>query len=184
MTDLLPPSPVPSMYGTRTFAPSPSLLGPPSTQGESSQSSRNNSSSPLRTGSPDNMTSADMSLSTANSYSYSANGSSFATTSPNTSFGPTTRPLDYTAILVSHEATHIELARTVDDLTQWLSVVEVGLTGMLEKAFEDTIEEEQEGLPEASVSLDVDHEPPGENSLHDTSIAISNDPILAPAARP
>jgi hypothetical protein len=44
----------------------------------------------------------------------------------------------------SHEGTHAELARTVDDLTQWLSVVEVGLSEMLDNSGEDTIEEEQE----------------------------------------
>ena len=44
----------------------------------------------------------------------------------------------------SHEETHTQLARTVDDLAQWLSVVEIGLTQMLEKASENTIEEEQE----------------------------------------
>ncbi len=36
------------------------------------------------------------------------------------------------------------MATTVDDLTQWLSVVEVGLTSLLEMANEDIIEEEQE----------------------------------------
>ena len=44
----------------------------------------------------------------------------------------------------SHEATHTQLARTVEDLAQWLSVVEFELTQMLEKASEDTIAEEQE----------------------------------------
>jgi len=47
--------------------------------------------------------------------------------------------------MLSHEGTHAELARTVADLTQWLSVVEVGLSGMLDTAAdEDTIAEEQE----------------------------------------
>lgn len=32
----------------------------------------------------------------------------------------------------------------MEDLTQWLSVVEMGLSGMLEPVGEDTIEEEQE----------------------------------------
>lgn len=44
----------------------------------------------------------------------------------------------------SHEATHSELARTVEDLAQWLSVVEIGLSSILDKAAEHTIEEEQE----------------------------------------
>jgi hypothetical protein len=48
--------------------------------------------------------------------------------------------------MVSHDATHAELAKTVDDLTQWLSVVEIGLIGMLDRANEDTIEEEIENV--------------------------------------
>lgn len=47
----------------------------------------------------------------------------------------------------SHEATHLELARTVEELGQWLSVIEVGLTAMLGTKGEQetiTIEEEQE----------------------------------------
>jgi protein-serine/threonine kinase len=49
--------------------------------------------------------------------------------------------------MLSHEGTHAELARTVTDLTQWLSVVEVGLSGMLDTPGEDTIAEEQEDRP-------------------------------------
>lgn len=58
--------------------------------------------------------------------------------------GPPLRPLDFAPLMHSHEATHTQLARTVEDLAQWLSVVEFGLTQMLDKASEDTIEEEQE----------------------------------------
>lgn len=58
--------------------------------------------------------------------------------------GPPLQPLDFASLMHSHEATHTQLARTVEDLAQWLSVVEFGLTQMLEKASEDTIEEEQE----------------------------------------
>jgi hypothetical protein len=46
--------------------------------------------------------------------------------------------------MCSHEGTHTELARTVEDLTQWLSVVEVGLSEMLDGSGENTIAEEQE----------------------------------------
>lgn len=60
-------------------------------------------------------------------------------------FGPAMRPLDFSALMRSHEGTHVELARTVEDLSQWLSVVEVGLSGMLDTTGEDlTITEEQE----------------------------------------
>ena len=44
----------------------------------------------------------------------------------------------------SNETMHAELAKTVEDLGQWLNVVEVGLKEMLESAGEPTIEEEQE----------------------------------------
>lgn len=44
----------------------------------------------------------------------------------------------------SHEATHSELAHTVDELAQWLSVIETGLTHLLDGAAQNTIEEEQE----------------------------------------
>lgn len=47
-------------------------------------------------------------------------------------------------LTISHEATHAQLSNTVDDLAQWLSVVEIGLTSLLETANEDIIEEEQE----------------------------------------
>ena len=52
--------------------------------------------------------------------------------------------------MVSDDTTHAELARTVDDLTQWLSVVEGGLNSMLER-FADIIEEEGEELVETDV---------------------------------
>ena len=44
----------------------------------------------------------------------------------------------------NHETTHAELARTVDELQQWMSVVEAGLTLMLDRTTQDTIEEETE----------------------------------------
>lgn len=58
--------------------------------------------------------------------------------------GPPIRPLDLAPLMHSHEATHSELARTVDELQQWMAVVEAGLTQMLERPSQDTIEEEQE----------------------------------------
>ncbi len=56
----------------------------------------------------------------------------------------------------SHEATHAELARTVDELHQWMSVVEAGLAQMLDRTTQDTIEEETEDV------IVFDH-----NALHD-----------------
>lgn len=61
-----------------------------------------------------------------------------------TSIGPAIRPLDFATLMQSSDAMHAELARTVDELAQWLNVVEVGFTQILDSAVEDTIEEEQE----------------------------------------
>jgi len=41
---------------------------------------------------------------------------------------------------------YAELTRAVDDLAQWLTVVKVGLSEMVDMATTDTIEEEHEGL--------------------------------------
>jgi hypothetical protein len=49
---------------------------------------------------------------------------------------------------MSHDATNAQLVRSVNDLTKWFSVLEVGFTKMLEQATGDSIAEEQE---EASV---------------------------------
>jgi len=57
--------------------------------------------------------------------------------------------------MLSHEGTHAELARTVADLTKWLSVVEVGLSGMLDTAGENTIAEEQEDNASAEVRTEL-----------------------------
>jgi hypothetical protein len=50
------------------------------------------------------------------------------------------------------------LAHTVDDLTQWLSIVEVGFISILEDLSEDRIEEEQEGTVAPEVEEKSDHE--------------------------
>jgi hypothetical protein len=57
--------------------------------------------------------------------------------------GPPVLALDLYA-LMSHDATNMQLARSVDDLTKWFSVLEVGFTKMLEQAAVDSIAEEQE----------------------------------------
>jgi hypothetical protein len=54
--------------------------------------------------------------------------------------GPMIRPLDFGALMSSHDSTHADLARTVDDLVQWLHVVETGLTTVLDKSAADTTE--------------------------------------------
>jgi hypothetical protein len=63
---------------------------------------------------------------------------------------PAIRPLDFMAFVASSAETHVELARTVDELSRWLAVVEGGLAGVLEKVSvgleeRNVIQEEQEG---------------------------------------
>ncbi|KAN0102460.1 hypothetical protein V8E52_011920 [Russula decolorans] len=59
---------------------------------------------------------------------------------------PQIRNLDFGALMTSHEETHAELERIVDDLVQWLSIAESGMTRLLEKPSEDRIEEETEDI--------------------------------------
>lgn len=59
-------------------------------------------------------------------------------------FLPGIRSLDLGALMNSRDDTHAELARTVDELAQWLSVVETGLSDLLLSPAVDVIEEEQE----------------------------------------
>ncbi|KAI5118932.1 hypothetical protein M0805_003756 [Coniferiporia weirii] len=50
---------------------------------------------------------------------------------------PPVRPLDFASLMASHEATHTELARAVDELVQWLGVVETGLDAVLARTAPD-----------------------------------------------
>ncbi|KZT11062.1 Pkinase-domain-containing protein [Laetiporus sulphureus 93-53] len=159
MPDLLPPSP--SITQPPRAAPSPSPFSythvdtghsrslplansaaSSSTTSLSSLSSQmNNSISEGRVGTSDSSTSYTQS----HSRSLSHNGTSQSFPGPLFDLiGPPIRPLDFGSLVTSHEATHAALAQTVDDLAQWLSLVEIGLTHMLDRATEATIEEEQE----------------------------------------
>jgi protein-serine/threonine kinase len=143
MSDLLPPSPSAANYSSRAFAPSLSTLSSsvPSTE---ASAVRNIAASASASTTSLGLPHANSPPLSDPSYSYS-NNTSFNSGAPNVSFRPAIRPLDFGALMLSHEGTHAELARTVADLTQWLSVVEVGLSGMLDTAAdEDTIAEEQE----------------------------------------
>ncbi|KAK2467758.1 hypothetical protein APHAL10511_000053 [Amanita phalloides] len=55
--------------------------------------------------------------------------------------GPSVVPLNYVD-LITNNSVSSELARTLDDLSQWLSVIELGLTSALDSTFSDVIEEE------------------------------------------
>ncbi|KAJ7680224.1 Pkinase-domain-containing protein, partial [Mycena polygramma] len=159
ISDLLPPSPSALGYSPRNFIPSVSQLGTstlPATPESSAQqypAFREAALAPLasfslglpRTSSPppiDHRNATDLHHS---SYSRShRQSSSLASMSSISSVGPPVRPLDYTALITS-ESTHAELARTIDDLSQWLSIVESGLGNMLDMTYASTIAEEQEG---------------------------------------
>jgi hypothetical protein len=59
---------------------------------------------------------------------------------------PPIRPLDLGGLMGSRDDTHGELANIVENLAQWLAVVEDGLSDLLATPAVDTIEEEQEDL--------------------------------------
>lgn len=126
-----------------------------STTSLSSLSSHMNQSfSDGRIGTADSSTSYTQSSSHSRSLSLS-HGSFPALPHPSELTGPPLQPLDFGTLMQSHEATHAALARTVDDLAQWLSVVDVGLTHLLDQGSQDTIQEEQE-----QDSTDEDDIPP------------------------
>lgn len=176
MSDLLPPSPSVVNYNSRVFAPSPSALNSSVIAGEGSAlrslaSSANASTISLSQSHTNSPPPSDPS---SHSYSYgNNNSSSFNSSTSVGSFGPPIRPLDFGALMLSHEGTHTELAQTVEDLTQWLSVVEVGLSRMLETAGKDTITEEQEDHPD---NAEVRTEAPRE-----TLTLQSDSPVNGPA---
>lgn len=87
---------------------------------------------------------------------------------------PVLRPLDYSTLL-SVETTHAELARTIDDLTKCLSVVETGLTSMLDTVYADAIEEEQEDTADAMITdSETDQEQDSYFSLYNKPITVQN----------
>ena len=97
------------------------------------------------------MSSTDLRLATESPYashsrSFSLGGSQALPPVP--SDMPPIRPLDLAPLMHSHELTHAELARTVDELQSWMQVVEAGLAQMLDRAAQDqlTIEEETEDV--------------------------------------
>jgi hypothetical protein len=54
------------------------------------------------------------------------------------------RHLAYGDLVHSPDLTHAELERTVNHLAEWLTTVEIGLSGILDEGDGDTIEEEGE----------------------------------------
>ncbi|KAI0663357.1 hypothetical protein C8Q70DRAFT_949240 [Cubamyces menziesii] len=148
MSDLLPPSPSPFPIPLHRPAKSSVNLPQPSSTASSSTTSLNSLSSYANQSSTDLRLGSDMTSSfTSHGRSLSLGGTnSFPSLSSDMLSGPPLRPLDLAPLMHSHEATHTELARTVDELQQWMAVVEAGLTQMLERPSQDTIEEEQEDV--------------------------------------
>ncbi|KAI0305784.1 hypothetical protein B0F90DRAFT_1815350 [Multifurca ochricompacta] len=152
MSDLLPPSPTTLHTNLKPFTPAPSHLN-------SSFVPSGGTHSPIANASPSPFATLEKSNDVPSpdlrtTFSTSTPGSLFPVAHrrdaslPSTrlhSF-PQTRKLDFSALMSSHEDTHAELERIVDDLVQWLSIGELGLTRLLEKPSEDRIEEETEDV--------------------------------------
>ncbi|EJF65044.1 Pkinase-domain-containing protein [Dichomitus squalens LYAD-421 SS1] len=150
--DLLPPSPAP-------YPVPPRSAKSPLTQLNSTASSSTTSLNSLS--SQPNMSSTDLRFASDSSYtthsrSLSLGGSQTLPLVP--SDMPPLRPLDLGPLMHSHELTHAELARTVDELQSWMQVVEAGLAQMLDRAAQDqlTIEEETEDAGVFDPRLDDD----------------------------
>ncbi|KAJ7209485.1 Pkinase-domain-containing protein [Mycena pura] len=186
ISDLLPPSPSAVGYSPRTFIPSASQLGMSTIPAASESSTqqypafREASLASFSPGLPRSSSPPPLELRNATdtlqqtSYSRSHRpSSSFASISSVTSVGPPIRPFDY-ASLIATESTHTELARTIDDLSQWLSIVETGLGNMLDTTiYASTIAEEQEGS-----STDPEDGPPYFEQALDSTGQGSADPSL------
>ncbi|KAK0455689.1 Pkinase-domain-containing protein [Desarmillaria tabescens] len=152
LSDLLPPSPSAAGTSTRNFSPTPSHLNPSTTytpypfsaQNSTFKDAATSSSFILglpRTSSPPPL---DMRPEPPTSrHSRSESHLVNLPTSLSSPILPSLRPLDYSA-LVGADQTRAELARTIEDLSRCLAVVEVGLNGMLDSVRGDAIEEEQE----------------------------------------
>ncbi|KAF7315354.1 STE/STE20/YSK protein kinase [Mycena indigotica] len=162
ISDLLPPSPSAAGYSPRTFTPSASQLAtstlPETSQYSAFREAASTSNTSFSLGLPRTSSPPPLEMRNGNSdhvYSRTHQPSlSSASISSLPSLGPAIRPLDYAA-LISGESTHSELARTIDDLSQWLSILEKGLGNMLDTSiYASTIAEEQEGS-----STDLDETP-------------------------
>lgn len=151
MSDLLPPSPTTLYTNLKPFTPAPSHLNSSFIPSSSSHFPAANSSSShfeKSNGITRSLPSPDLhSAFPPASVSFSPVAHRRDASLPFThSPLPQIRKLDFGALMPSHEETHAELERIVDDLVQWLSIAELGMTRLLEKPSEDRIEEETEDI--------------------------------------
>ncbi|CAK5281475.1 unnamed protein product [Mycena citricolor] len=147
ISDLLPPSPSAMTYSPRIFAPGSSQLASSSTVPSTPEHAVNRpvftglSNTPFSLGLPKSASPPPMLSEPLHSRSHRPT-TSFASIS---TLGPVIRPLDFAAVIDS-ENTHAELGRAIEDLSQWLAIVETGLSTMLDPTpYASTIAEEQEG---------------------------------------
>jgi protein-serine/threonine kinase len=155
MSDLLPPSPSVVHPAARLFIPSPSHLAASSASMTYSekQSDERQRSSTIDTARVSALNIARSSSPTSYEdyeVDHDDRGATFLTDS-----GPIIRPLDYSVLMVSGDHTNEELARTVDDLSQWMSVVQSGFSSLLD-INETVIEEEEIEEPLGDLSFDPD----------------------------
>lgn len=152
MSDLLPPSPTTLYTNLKSFTPAPSHLNSsfvppasshfPAANGSSSHLERSNGVN-RSLPSPDLHSAFPPPAFVSFSPVAHRRDASLSITHPHL---PQVRKLDFGALMPSHEETHAELERIVDDLVQWLSIAESGMTRLLEKSSEDRIDEETEDI--------------------------------------
>ncbi|KAG6820991.1 hypothetical protein H0H93_008620 [Arthromyces matolae] len=152
MSDLLPPSPSASAYSSRTIIPLSTSLSSSLTHRDLTDLTRRQLPGPVLDFSPApsdvppllrRTVTEPLPMSSLSEGAHARNLSLGSEISPVSSYGPSLQPLDYRK-LMTVDNTYVELARTIEDLTQWLSVVEAGMSGILELVSTDTIEEEHE----------------------------------------
>ncbi|KAI0074149.1 hypothetical protein K474DRAFT_86640 [Panus rudis PR-1116 ss-1] len=141
MVDLLPPSPFLS-HSRRASPPDPvhahhPLMNP---SASSSTSSLQSTSSLPSHAFGDSVPSP--SRSHFRSRSYGVPSSQVIPANPLN--GPYIPPLDFNSLTQSHDKTHIHLAKTVETLSQWLAILDHGLSQALEQTAHNVIQEEQE----------------------------------------
>ncbi|THH15477.1 hypothetical protein EW146_g5007 [Bondarzewia mesenterica] len=153
--DLLPPSPSAIVTNVRSYNQSASTLSTSMTLFDPTPTLVTSSLPNVPHSAELPHTPSVLSSSPKRADAHHREGSFFAPSSSTSSLsqGPPIRPLDFEALMSSHDATHAELAKIVEDLASWLSVAEQGLTQMLEHAGEDRIDEEQEDVGDNGADL-------------------------------
>ena len=146
---LLPPSPSAAMHSPKQFNPPPASPG----LGVMADYDANDSASPigpvLRILESQSPTSLDVQTATTTTTGPEGIPSPALDPSEKPPADPSSNPaflrhLAYGDLVHSPDLTHAELERTVNHLAEWLSTVEIGLSGILDEGDGDTIEEEGE----------------------------------------